>query len=278
MQIAIVSGKGGAGKTIICLSLAYSLKSDVTVLDADVEEPDISLLAQGTSYEETKVEVKVPVVDQQKCTSCRSCITVCKWNALALVPNNKVLVFEDLCRSCTTCWKLCPSGAITVKEKVIGVIRHFTRRNVHFKTGILKVGEQFTAPIIWQLKTGLVDSIVIIDCPPGAGQNIYETLHKVDFCIIIVEPTRFGIFDFYRIYEVIKQMGIPAGIIVNKKRGSIENLKQELGLPVLLEIPFQKDYYSKLSPVRTLVDIDETYYKKFRELYMSITAKNWKNI
>ena len=117
MRIAIASGKGGTGKTLVAVNVARCADENVTLLDCDVEEPNDALFFQSLAIEETRdVTVNVPIVNESLCNGCRACVEACRFNALAVIAK-KVLVFEELCHSCTACAYACPTQAISWKNK-----------------------------------------------------------------------------------------------------------------------------------------------------------------
>lgn len=126
MKVAILSGKGGTGKTFVGTNLAALLPSAVYV-DCDVEEPNGHLFLQPTGLMEEEVKVPVPVVNDELCTACRTCVDFCRYNALALI-GQKVKVFADICHSCGGCALFCPEKAIHEIGRPIGTVSRGTYR------------------------------------------------------------------------------------------------------------------------------------------------------
>ena len=118
MKIAVLSGKGGTGKTLVSVNLAVEAKES-TYIDCDVEEPNGHLFFKPDDIQEEEIKVKIPIVDDKLCNGCRKCVDFCKFNALAYI-NSKLIVFEEVCHSSDGCTIICPEKAITEKEKVIG--------------------------------------------------------------------------------------------------------------------------------------------------------------
>ena len=115
MKVAVLSGKGGAGKTLVSVNLAAV--AGARYVDADVEEPNGHLFLPSKEMTIDPVEVLVPVVDEARCTACRECVDFCRFNALAMI-NDRVAVFEQVCTSCGGCTVLCPEGAISEKRRL----------------------------------------------------------------------------------------------------------------------------------------------------------------
>ena len=202
MRVAVLSGKGGTGKTLVSTNLAAVLKKSVYV-DGDVEEPNGHLFFKPRSIENKKVKVKIPVVDNDRCTACRECVEFCRFNALALVAN-KLIVFEDICHSCGGCVRLCPENALSEKDKVIGEIKIGTSGGVKVYSGILNTGEVSGVPVIDGLLEGIKDEDdpILIDCPPGSACIVMESIRDADYCILVAEPTLFGLHNLKMVYEL----------------------------------------------------------------------------
>ena len=244
MRIAVLSGKGGTGKTLISTNLAAVLKKSVYV-DCDVEEPNGHLFFKPHSIVNKKVSVKVPVVEEDLCTGCRECVDFCRFNALALVVN-KLIVFEDICHSCGGCIRLCPEKALTEKDKVIGEINIGISGNVKVYSGILNAGEVSGVPIIESLFEDIKDEKdpILIDCPPGSACIVMESIRDADYCILVAEPTLFGLHNLKMVHELVKLFDKPHGIVINKyseKDNPIVEFARDNQIKILGEIPFDKE-------------------------------------
>jgi MinD superfamily P-loop ATPase len=139
MKIAVLSGKGGAGKTLVSVNLAAAAGSS-TYIDCDVEEPNGHLFFKPEKIKREVVPIKLPYVEEQLCSGCRKCMDFCKFNALACV-RDKVIVFEEVCHSCGGCVLLCSKTALKEREKTIGEIVTGESDKVTVVTGILNTGE-----------------------------------------------------------------------------------------------------------------------------------------
>ncbi len=149
MNIAVLSGKGGTGKTLVSVNLAAAAGQAV-YLDCDVEEPNGHLFFKPVDVQEELVKVKIPLLDEQLCDGCRKCVAFCNFNALAY-SNEKLIIFEDICHSCGGCILVCPQAALTEKDRVIGRIEKGRSEDVSVYTGILNTSEPSGVPIIDRL-------------------------------------------------------------------------------------------------------------------------------
>ena len=253
MIISIASGKGGTGKTTVAVNMALSLK-DVQILDCDVEEPNVHLILDPKINEEKSVYVSTPRVNEQLCDHCGKCSEFCEFNALFVSPQ-KVLVFPELCHSCGGCLLVCPKNAITEKNVEIGVVKKGVAEGVELVYGELNVGEPMSVPVIKEVKKHIKSNkTVIIDSPPGASCPVIESVHGSDYCLLVSEPTPFGLHDLKIMVQVLEGLKIPFGVIINRAGigdRKIYDFCEEKGVSILLEIPFQRkiaELYSRGIP------------------------------
>ena len=253
MIITVASGKGGTGKTTVAVNIALSLEN-VQLLDCDVEEPNSHILLQPKITETKPVYTKVPVISEELCVYCGKCSKFCAYNALFVAPKT-VMVFPELCHNCGGCMLVCPKDAITEKERQIGVIKKGEAKGVELVYGELNVGEAMAVPLIKAVKNQMKnDKTVLIDAPPGTACSLVASVHKTDYCILVTEPTPFGLHDLKITVQVLKDLGVPMGVVINRAgigdRKVYEYCKKEK-IPLLMEIPFSKkiaELYSRGVP------------------------------
>jgi MinD superfamily P-loop ATPase len=277
MEICVISGKGGTGKTTVAVNLALSCRGG-TFLDCDVEEPDgkIFLLPRMERIESSFISI--PVIDEKLCTFCGKCAEFCVFNALAVV-KKKILFFERLCRGCSGCWLVCPEGAISEGKKETGVIRSGKVKELNFIEGSLNPGEETGHSIVYNMRK-MIDKhdTVIIDGPPGLSPVLLEAVDKTDYAIIVTEPTPFGFHDLCLTVELLNELKVPYGVIINKDTGenSIEEYCQEKAIPLLLKIPFDMEIaklYSRGIPFS--MELPE-WHDKFSNVLTYIVKYHWR--
>lgn len=261
MIITIASGKGGTGKTTVASSLSLLIPHSV-YMDTDVEEPNGHLLLHPQISEIEECLFPVPSIDENICTFCGLCAKHCAFHALTILKEQKkVMYFPELCRSCGTCSYVCPvKGALKEVPKQKGVIRRgkafFKENEIDFMDGIMNIGEPSPTPIIRKLKN-LIDKnrITIVDAPPGTACPVIESIEMADFVILVTEPTPFGINDLKLAIEVVKQLKKDFGVVINKDKGKIA--KELSSLPILLKIPFKRQFAYLYSQGKVLIEDKE---------------------
>ncbi|KYK25339.1 (4Fe-4S)-binding protein [Thermoplasmatales archaeon SM1-50] len=239
MIISVASGKGGTGKTTVATNLALSV-GNAQFLDCDVEEPNANIFLHAKIKECDDVSVSIPEIDNKKCEYCGKCSDFCAYNALAVV-RSTVLVFPELCHSCGGCQLVCPKDAITWKKRVIGRIDHGHKKGINFYQGVLHIGVAQTIPVIKALKRKIdKNKNVILDVPPGTSCPVIESITGSDYCILVTEPTPFGLHDLTLAVEVVRHMTIPFGVVINRDGIGDEKVEvycQKENIPILMKIP-----------------------------------------
>jgi len=270
MKIAFLSGKGGTGKTTVSASLAATMLS-CQYIDCDVEEPNGEIFLKPELTKSSPVKVLVPEADMSKCTACGYCATACQFNAIAVV-KDKVLVFPEICHHCGACVIACPHDAIQEVERTIGVIE--ANKEDTFLQGKLNVGEPISIPILQELKKRIKkDMTVIIDCSPGASCTVVESIEGCDYCVLVTEPTPFGLHDLKIATELVKKMGLSFGVVLNKASDSsriIHEFCEKEGIELLMEIPFSQEIAQSYSRGILPVQNNNLWKEKFAELYKKI--------
>lgn len=276
MKIAVLSGKGGTGKTTVSSNLSISLKNSL-ILDCDVEEPNSHIFLKPKITDTISIKTEYPLVDANKCNLCGKCGDFCNFNAI--IPTRKnVLVFPESCHSCGGCKLVCPTNAIEYQKREIG--KTYTGKSIYGNSlsyGELNLGEMSGIGIIESLFEGVAnEELVIVDAPPGTACSTVAAVENVDYAIIVTEPTPFGVSDMKMVVEMLREMEIPFGIVINKAGlgdDEIYKYTKEEDIEILMEIPFNKEiakWYSEGIPFSTK---KPEYKEKFQKVYENIKSK-----
>ncbi len=282
MIIAIASGKGGTGKTAVAAALAQALTRgdySVSCLDCDVEGPNAHIFIKPNLLDHKPVEMLIPQVDDTLCSGCGECANVCQFHAIVVL-GGRTLVFPELCHGCGSCTLVCPDRAITEAPRTMGLLEGGQSPDgINFGHGLLNVGEPMAVPVIAQLKKWrdyLAAEVVIVDSPPGASCPVVESIRGADYVLLVTEPTPFGLHDLRQAYVLTQELGIPAGLIINRDgigNTDVEAYCQEVDLPVLLRIPLEREIGAGIAQGKTLLDIHPDYENAFQALYSQIAEQ-----
>lgn len=257
ISIAIASGKGGTGKTLLAVSMFHSISEkyeDVVLIDSDAEEPNDLLFFETKLQQKWDITQKIPVIDTDKCTYCGKCHDWCNYNAIFIIPPSKIIkVIEELCHDCGACSVACEYGAITEKDILVGTLslqQNSDGRNIY--EARMKSGIMSPVPVIKAAqKHSKKHKIRILDAPPGTSCPFIQTVAGVDYVVLVTEPTPFGLSDLKQSIETLKTMKIPYGVIINRSGLGNKDVNKYLAdedIELLAEIPYSREiaeYYSE---------------------------------
>ena len=274
MIVSIASGKGGTGKTTLAVNLALSLpRETVQLIDCDVEEPNAHLFLHLRMDHLSPVIIPVPRIDESKCTFCGKCAQICEYHALIVFPK-AVLVFDELCHGCGACSYLCPEKAIQEVEREIGIIEEGSADGLSFAHGVLNVGEPMASPVIRKVKERVRrDRVVLLDAPPGTACPVIETVKGSDVCLLVTEPTPFGLNDLKLAVGMVKSLDVPVGVVVNKADvgdRSVWDYCASEKIPILMEIPMDRKIAESYSIGVPIVVEHPSYMQGFKDLFQEV--------
>jgi MinD superfamily P-loop ATPase len=268
MKIAIASGKGGTGKTTLSTNLVLALSGahdTVAYLDCDVEEPNGHIFLPMTVESTRPVTVPVPDVDPDRCTQCGACGEACRYSAILALPSG-VITFPELCHGCGGCIEVCEEHAIREVPRTVGTVKvGRTAEGIRHVSGLLDVGQVLSPPVV----RGVLDSapaadFTVIDAPPGTTCPVIEAVRDADVVLLVTEPTPFGLCDLKLAIEMVRSLGIPFAVAIN--RAGIGDRKvheycADEGIDIVLEIADDRriaEAYSRGEPaIRVIPDLSD---------------------
>lgn len=279
MKIAIASGKGGTGKTTISTNLALFVSEDsdnVVYLDCDVEEPNGHLFLNPVLNEKTSSSIPVPVIDESKCNACGECVRFCEYKALVRL-GKTVMVFPELCHGCGGCMLVCPNHAIQEQPREIGFVESGNSGRIGFVHGRLNIGEAMSPPLIrGVLRQIHGNKVNIIDAPPGTSCPVIASIRDADFVVLVTEPTPFGLNDLGLALDMVGELGIPHGVVVNRaEHGNrdAERFCEKRHVEILTKIPDDRRIAECYSKGEMILKGVPNVKKNFEELWNAIRKR-----
>jgi len=253
--IASTGGKGGTGKSTFAILSALKFSNQgkrVLLCDCDVECPNDHLLLGIELNKPEPIYQDFPDFDAEKCISCGRCSKVCRENAILWIEGKPPIFFEDLCNGCGACWIVCPQNAIGTKKKIIG--KSFETKineNLWLLTGISEPGVAETGPVVKEVKkralklASKIDAeVLIVDTAPGTHCNVIQALLGCERAYIVTEPTPLGAHDAALILELLKTMGMPGEMVLNKAdvgdQSVIKKIAEKYGVSITIKIPYSE--------------------------------------
>jgi MinD superfamily P-loop ATPase len=240
MRISIASGKGGTGKTTVSVNLARTMGVAVQLLDCDVEEPNAHLFLTGDRIKEKIVTIPIPQVDESLCDGCGECSKFCEYHAIVTF-GTAPLIFPEMCHGCGGCTRVCPKNAISEVGRRIGVVETMVSENITLTGGRLDVGVAMAPPLIRAVKERLQNNLpAILDAPPGTSCPVIAAIRDADLVILVTEPTPFGLNDLSLAVDMVRELKIPFGVIINRMGSGDERVHsycEKESITILLEIP-----------------------------------------
>lgn len=266
MQIAIISGKGGTGKSSISAAFA-TLQDNIVLADCDVDAANLYLLFNPVCDEEYAfVSGQKAVIDKAKCTNCGLCIDYCRFDAI-VEKDNDVEILDTLCDGCILCSRICPQEAISVVNEDRSRMYAGYFKNGRMVYGRLAPGEENSGRLVNLVRNKAKEiaqkesiETIIIDGPPGIGCPVISTITGVDKVVIVTEPTLSGLHDLRRTLEVTANFKLQTSVIINKSdvnlemSSRIETYCLQADICVIGKIPFDKKIVEAMVNCQSITD------------------------
>lgn len=264
MEVAVISGKGGTGKSSITAALA-SLYKGTLLADCDVDAANMHILfSPEIEKEEVYIGAETAVIDYDICTNCGLCSRYCRFDAISIV-DLKIAINEVFCDGCHLCSNVCPEQAIEMVKSDKSRLYTANYRYGKMVYGILAPGEENSGKLVNMVRDKAkkiaeeqdIDNI-IIDGPPGIGCPVISTITGVDHVIIVTEPTQSGLHDLTRTMQMTKEFHLKTWVLINKydlntdMSDKIEQFCKNENIEVLTRIPFEKDVVHAMVECKTI--------------------------
>jgi len=277
MKISVTSGKGGTGKTTVSVNLARTMAIPVQLLDCDVEEPNAHLFLKSNEVKEEIVTIPVPQVNESLCDGCGECSKFCEYHAIVTF-GTAPLIFPEMCHGCGGCALVCPPKAISETGRRIGVVETRRSEDITLISGRLDIGVAMAPPLIRAVKEHLQNNgTSILDAPPGTSCPVITSVRDTDMVLLVTEPTPFGLHDLMLAVEMVRELQLPFGVIVNRMGSGDERVQaycRRESIPILLEIPDDRRIAWHYSRGVLMVDA----LPEYRELFKTLLQKIWYQI
>ncbi|MCD4739578.1 ATP-binding protein [archaeon] len=289
MKIAVLSGKGGVGKSTVVASLAALLSRNQNIIcaDCDVTAPNLGLFFGLTDKNFTKREVSTGLeaeLIENKCIKCGYCLDTCIFSAITW--KNKPVFNRFLCEGCGSCQIACPSNAITLKPVKNGWIGTTETKKFPIVMGQMNIGKSGSGEIV-ALVLEETDRIAqqrsidwtLIDAAAGISNQVITAARAADFIVAVTEPTPAALSDLKKTLSIVKHLGTPYGILINKTginpdtNKQIKKFTKETDSSILGELPYNTLFIDALIKTKPVVTLDTNIEKQFKTILGNIMKR-----
>ena len=285
MEIAVISGKGGTGKSSIAAAFA-TLNGKVVVADCDVDAANLYLLFNPTHEEEiVYIAGHKAVINYDLCTTCGICESYCRFDAISVI-NSRMVISGISCDGCFLCSHICPENAIKMVQNDKSRMYSGSFRKGKMVYGRLAPGEENSGKLVNMVREKAKEiakennlETIIIDGPPGIGCPVISTITGVDKVIIVTEPTISGLHDMQRTVEIVQKFSLPAFVIINKydlnsdKSDQIEDWCRKNRITIAGLLSFEKQMVEAMIMGKSITEFkpDNEINKKIKIIWNKIT-------
>ncbi|MGM5482976.1 MAG: ATP-binding protein [Nanobdellota archaeon] len=289
-SVAVLSGKGGVGKSSISASLAVLIKKekDIVCADCDVDASNLSLLFSLETKDYSEWEPlstnKKAQINPKECNNCKRCIDACYFDAIG-VKESKPEIKETGCEGCGACQLVCPKNAIELKKidnAHIGLSQ--TKQGIKICSAQLNPGSSGSGKVVSKVKEKALASqkspeLMLIDSAAGIGCPVIASITGSDYALIVTEPSPSGFSDMKRALEIVEHFNINKGIIINKAdinkeySSKIEEFALENNIEIIEKIPFDKEFVQSMVKMTPLVELKKEYEKTFQKIKDKVFLK-----
>jgi MinD superfamily P-loop ATPase len=284
MEIAIISGKGGTGKSSISAAFA-TLSEQVLLADCDVDAANLYIIFNPTHNEEqVYIAGQTAVIDYDKCTHCGLCLDYCRFDAISNI-NGRIEISETSCDGCQLCWRICPYDAISMIDNDKSRMYSGDFRNGKMVYGRLAPGEENSGKLVNMVREKAKQvaaenklNHIVIDGPPGIGCAVISSITGVDHVLIVTEPTISGLHDLKRTLEMVSKFNLKPWVLVNKFDLNVD-MTQEIemyctqnNVSIAGRLPFDKVVVDAMVNCKSIVEWapDSEISRELKSIYNKI--------
>ncbi len=266
MELVVLSGKGGTGKTTIATALC-ELSNSVFRVDCDVDAPNLYLYYKGKDiYTSEFIGGKIAKINREKCSKCNACEKVCRFNAI-----KDFTVDPFLCEGCNACLVVCKDNAINILDEKIANTYISNIHNGKISRAQMEIGSDGSGKLIADLRRKAKDYnkeniLTIIDSSPGIGCPVISSITGSDAVLIVTEPTKSGFEDFKRVYDLCSHFNIKVMVCINKYdinekvSNQIENFSSDL--KIVGKIPYDNVVIQSINKLKPITYFEESIARK----------------
>ena len=256
MQVTVLSGKGGTGKTTIAVGIAETIKNSIKI-DCDVDAANMYLYYKGKQTEkESFYSGKTARINSDKCIRCGKCFRNCKFDA---IKDYKVDSLK--CEGCGVCKLVCPVGAIEIFDNHVADIIEEKIKNGNLIRADMEIGADGSGRLIAKLRSKVKNNneIIIIDGSPGIGCPVIASITDTDLCLVVTEPTLSGLNDLKRVLELINNFKIKSLVCINKydinlnMTEKIKNYCKENKVEIIGLIPYDDIVIKSINDLKPII-------------------------
>ncbi len=268
MELVVISGKGGTGKTTIAGSFSY-LSQESLKVDCDVDASNLHILLGGEDIAgEHFIGAKVAFIHEERCIKCGACENVCRFDAI-----KEYKVVDLKCEGCGACTVVCPNKAITLKDEITGKTLITNTDKGILSRAEMKAGAEGSGKLVTKVRKNIMeykkeDEIIILDGSPGVGCAVMASVTGCDAALIVVEPTQSGLEDFFRVLCITRMFDIPSFICINKydlneeMTREIEVFCEKEKIKIIGRIPFDETVKKSINELKPIVTYEESIASK----------------
>ncbi|MBY6929026.1 ATP-binding protein [Clostridium botulinum] len=277
MELVVLSGKGGTGKTTIATSLA-ELVGDVVRIDCDVDAPNFYMFYEGKDIEKTKfLGSKKAIIDENLCIKCGKCENVCKFDAIKDFNINTFL-----CEGCGACTLVCPQKAINLEDEKTADTFISELDHGIISRAEMEIGSDGSGKLISYLrrngkKFNKDEKLIVIDGSPGIGCSVISSITGSDAALIVTEPTKSGLEDLMRVVVLCEHFGIFTMVCINKfdinedMSKNIENFIIEKNISLVGKVPYDDVVMKSINELKPIINYpDSIAGKAIKEMWTNI--------